>query len=384
MKKIKRRNALVAVAVAVAAAALGTSVLADPGGSSDNSWPYAQAAPVVLAAVGDIACEPETDEDVATDPFYKCDGGNLAGMAAQFATADQVEAMQPNLVALLGDEQYQTGRLSDFENSFDKSYGAFKFLQRPTPGNHEYYAYAKSKGGHVVSEPAQNGLGYFDYYNGQAADGTTRPAGQAGDSGRGWYSYDLGGWHIISLNAECNSAPFGNSCDPHSGLLGEETAWLAADLAANHSQCTLAYWHQATFSAINTPSAEGTAADAWWDLLYQSGADLVLNGHEHVYARFQPQTPAGTVDTKKGLTQFIVGTGGEDFDTLARNSDGSFTNPNVATGEDNAFGALKLQLTNNGYSWNFQPVLAGPGKPASALDYHDSGSAGCHGPAPAH
>src|SRR6185437_11589051 len=160
MKRIKRRNALVAGAVAVAAVlALGSSVLADPGQSSDNSWPYAQAQPVVLAAVGDIACEPETDENTATDPFYKCDGGNLAGRDAQFATADQIEAMQPDLVALLGDEQYQTGRLSDFENSLDKSYGAFKFLQRPTPGNHEYYAYAKNKSGHVINEPAQNGLG---------------------------------------------------------------------------------------------------------------------------------------------------------------------------------------------------------------------------------
>ena len=382
MKRIKRRNALIAGAVAVAAVlALGTSVLADPGHSSDNSWPYAQAEPVVLAAVGDIACEPETDEDASTDPYYKCDGGKLVGMDAQFATADQVEAMKPELVALLGDEQYQTGRLSDFENSLDKSYGAFKFLQRPTPGNHEYYAYAKNKSGHVINEPAQNGVGYFDYYNGQDESGATRPAGQAGDTGQGWYSYDLGDWHIISLNAECSSAAFGNNCDPHSGLLGEETDWLAADLAGDHSPCTLAYWHQATFTAIGAPSTEGAAADAWWDLLYQSGADVVLNGHEHVYARFQPQTPAGTVDTKKGLTQFIVGTGGEDFDTLARNSDGSFSNPNVVTGEDNAFGALKLQLTHNGYSWDFQPVLAGPAAPASALDYRDTGSASCHGPA---
>jgi hypothetical protein len=382
MKLLRRRAALLTVTVAVAATAISTSVLADPGGRGDNPWPYAQVQPVVLAAVGDIACEPETDENASSDAFYKCDGGNLAGMAAQYATADQVESMQPNLVAVLGDEQYQTGRLSDFENSFDKSYGAFKFLQRPTPGNHEYYGYAKTKSGHVINEPAQNGVGYFDYYNGQTADGQTRPAGQAGDSDQGWYSYDLGGWHIISLNAECNSAPFGNSCDPHSGLLGQETSWLAADLAANHSSCTLAYWHQATFSAINAPSAEGAAADAWWDLLYQAGADLVLNGHEHVYARFQPQAPDGTVDAKKGLTQFIIGTGGEDFDTLARNADGSFRNPNVVTGEDSAFGALKLQLTGDGYSWNFQPVLAGPGKPASSLDYRDSGSASCHGPAP--
>lgn len=92
-------------------------------------------------------------------------------------------------------------------------------------------------------------------------DGTTRPDGQAGQSGQGWYSYNLGPWHIISLNIECNSPAFGNSCDPTTGVLGQETQWLTSDLAIDHAACTLAYWHQPTFSSTNSPSAEGTAAD---------------------------------------------------------------------------------------------------------------------------
>ncbi len=380
MSRLRSRTFVVAALAALTLAGLTSSVLADPwhNHGGDNPWPYANSKPVVLAAVGDIACEPNLPENAATDPYYKCDGGHLVGAAAQFATADQVESMRPNLVALLGDEQYETGTLADFKNSFDQSYGAFKFLQRPAPGNHEFYAYNKDKHGHLISEPAQNGTGYFDYYNGQTENGTTRPSGQAGDTGKGWYSYDLGGWHIISLNIECRSAALGDNCDPTTGVLGQETQWLANDLAANHSSCTLAYWHQPTFSATGEPSTEGTAADTWWKLLYHAGADLVLNGHEHVYARFKPQDPNGNVDTRHGITQFIVGTGGEDLDSLARNTDGSLANPNVVTGQDQAFGAMKLTLTEHGYSWDYRPVLAGPGAPSTALAYQDTGSARCH------
>jgi hypothetical protein len=285
--------------------------------------------------------------------------------------------MHPDLVAILGDEQYQVGKLSDFEGSFDQSYGAFKFLQRPAPGNHEFYAYTKNGD----SEAGQNGTGYFDYYNGMTENGTTRSSGQAGQSGQGWYSYNLGAWHIISLNIECNSPAFGNSCDPTTGVLGQETQWLATDLASDHAACTLAYWHQPTFSSTNSPSAEGTAADTWWQLLYSQGADLILNGHEHVYARTVPLDPNGVPDAKKGIPEFIIGTGGEALDTLARNPDGSFVNPTIVTGQDEAFGAMKLTLGPDGYSWDYKPVLAGAGMPASALSYQDSGSARCHGPA---
>jgi hypothetical protein len=186
----------------------------------------------------------------------------------------------------------------------------------------------------------------------------------------------------------CNSDAFGHACDPTTGVLGQETSWLAQDLAANHSQCTLAYWHQPTFTATGDSgdgayaafaSNEGGAADTWWRLLYQHGADLVLNGHEHVYARFQPQNPGGHLDSTKGITQFTVGTGGEDLDSLLTGQ--NLTDAHVVTGEDNAFGALKLTLGHHGYAWDFHPVAAANGQDSSVLKYSDNGTGTCHGPA---
>jgi hypothetical protein len=376
---------LVAVTAAVVAASAAGSV---------NDWPYAgssgasaaRPAAAVLAAVGDIACEPDTSDNASTPASLKCGSPTLGGQPAEYATAAQAVGMHPDLVALLGDEQYEVGKLSDFENSFEQTWGGLKALERPAPGNHEYYPYAK----HGDNESAQNGSGYFAYFNGHDATGTPYPQGQAGDYNKGWYSYNLGAWHIISLNAECSSAPFNNDCSTSDGgLLSQETSWLAQDLNNNHQACTLAYWHQPTFSATTTsastanPSApgvggpEGTAADSWWSLLYAAHATLILNGHEHVYARFKPMDPAGNVNQKTGITQFTIGTGGEDLDTLARTNGTSFDNPNVVTGEDNAFGVAKLTLGLGYYSWNFQPTMAGPGFDSSVLSYQDSGSARC-------
>ncbi len=383
MHKLSRRTLSVAAAGALALATM-TGAVAMTRHHASNDWPYAGTTPApVLAAVGDIGCEPNTPENAGNPATLKCDGEGIGSFSAEYATAGQIESMTPDLVALLGDEQYQVGKLSDFQNSFDKTYGAFKFLQRPAPGNHEYYPYTK----HGDNEAGQNGAGYFAYYNGSDATGAIRSQGQAGDYNQGWYSYDLGAWHIISLNAECNSPAFGNSCDPTSGVLAQETAWLATDLATNHSQCTMAYWHQPTFTATGDSgtapytafaSTEGGAADTWWTMLYNSGADVVLNGHEHVYARFQPQNSSGQVDARHGITQFTVGTGGEDLDTLLTGQ--ALTDAHVVTGEDTAYGALKLTLGQRGFAWNFTPVAVNPGADTSVLSYRDTGSAQCHGP----
>jgi acid phosphatase type 7 len=383
MRRIARRTA---VAVGAGALTLGAvaSAYATSHHGSTSDWPYDQSASSVVAVVGDIGCEPNTPDNTGNPASLKCDGDDIGSFPAEYATADQIEGMQPTAVALLGDEQYQVGKLSDFENSFDKTYGAFKFLERPAPGNHEYYAYTK----HGDNEAAQNGLGYFSYFNGTDANGAVRAQGQAGDdtaNNQGWYSYNIGSWHFISLNAECDSDTFKHNCDPTSGLLGQETQWLAQDLAADHSPCTAAYWHQPTFTATGAAgtgpyagfaSNEGGAADAWWKLLYQHHADLVLNGHEHVYARFQPLDPAGNVDSHNGIRQFIVGTGGEDLDTLSTGQ--TLTDEHVVTGQDQAYGVMKLSLRNNGYSWDYRPALATAGADSSAMSYSDSGSAICH------
>jgi hypothetical protein len=380
----------------------GVTVLAVAGvaaahSGSLNDWPYAahseQARTYTLATVGDIACEPDDAENAGTPASLKCGSPTLGGLSAEYATAEQADAMHPDLVALLGDEQYEVGKLSDFEQSFEQAWGGLKMLERPAPGNHEYYAYTK----HGDKEAAQNGTGYFDYFNGHDQSGTPNSQGQAGDdttANQGWYSYNLGNWHIISLNIECESAAFNNDCSTtDGGLLAQETQWLAADLADNHQECTLAYWHQPTFTAADPVSAslpdpsvpgadsvEGLAADAWWQLLYNAHATLILNGHEHYYARFRPMDPAGNYDPRHGIPQFIVGSGGEALDTLATNSDGSYSNPNVVTAQDQAFGVMKLSLHPHSYSWDYVPALAGPGfDPATAMSYSDSGSADCRG-----
>ena len=203
----RRIGITVAVTVAALCALAGTG-MADGWwfSSNDNPWPYAATSPSpVLATVGDISCQPGAPAE-SEKPTDTCDQGSGSTVRdeAQNATAEQVEAMKPNLVAVLGDEQYQNGYYSDFENSFDKYWGAFKFLQRPSPGNHEFYDNHGQTG--------MRGLGYFDYYNGvqhsssgsEVDDTVTNPAtghvvtqpapqpeGQAGSfgqSGDGWYS----------------------------------------------------------------------------------------------------------------------------------------------------------------------------------------------------
>jgi hypothetical protein len=338
----------------------------------------------IMAAVGDIACEPNIPENNNTPVNFKCGGASVGNFMAETATAKQAAGMHPNVVALLGDEQYEVGKYKDFLNSFDKTWGPLKALSKPAPGNHEYYNYAKS------GEAAQNGVGYFSYFNG-VTGGNPNGGGIAGPdsmTNQGWYSYNVGSWHVISLNIECNSALFGtNGCTSGTGLLAQETTWLTQDLASDTAKCTLAYWHQPTFSATTagskaaTPGAgsqEGGAADAWWNLLYAADADLILNGHEHVYARFVPMDPAGNPDPTDGIRQITIGTGGESLDTLAHSTAGSFSNPNVVTAEDDAYGVMKLRLGDGTYTWSFHPAAAGPNAPANWNGYQDSGTGTCH------
>jgi hypothetical protein len=355
----------------------------------------------VLAAVGDISCQPgdPVEGEKQKDVCDKTGAGDTTRWQAQTATAEQIEAMKPDLVAIMGDEQYEVGRYEDFMGSFDHTYGAFKWLQRPAPGNHEFYSEHGESGVH--------GYGYFSYYNGYQIDPNTgnpvtqavtagdggapvvQPvpradgqAGQFGSNGNGWYSYDLGGWHIISLNAECSVQPGG--CDPNGAWLQQETQWLGQDLAKNHARCTLAYWHQPTFSSGDAAvagskftSPEGAAADEWWTLLYNHGADVILNGHDHLYARYAPMDPSGNADPRKGIREFIVGTGGESLDQPVDNANSQ--NIEAATGD--YYGVMKLTLTPTGYTWDYESAMKSPSASASEpATYSDTGSASCHGP----
>jgi len=397
----------------------------------------------VLAVVGDIACQPgeaptgEASKETCDTPKAPYTSTSL--WQSQEATANQIENMKPDLIAILGDLQYQVGQYSDFQNSYDLTYGAFKFITRPSPGNHEFY-----------DEHGQTGVagyGYFSYFNGfqintsgsnagtpitttladpcpssmtgcgypgattpnpqpiprsdgQAGHfeqtggvGSTSPAGGTVGVADGWYSYNLGSWHLISLNIECETQPGG--CSESGSWFASELAWLKHDLATNHSACTLAYWHQPTFSPANSISEEGITAQAFWQLLYEYNADLVLNGHDHLYARYRPLDPSGNYDPRRGLRQFNVGTGGETLDTVVTatvTSGAGETNMEDPQGRTNFnalnienstgfyWGVMGLTLNRNSYAWDFESALEAPlaGAPASPT-FSDKGVGICHG-----
>ena len=462
-----RAATLVAAAVSVLAFAAGAAAQKespkDNWNFNNNTWPYASTGrPPVLAVVGDVACQPGETEPVGEKAGENCAAPkspytSTSLWQSQEATANQIEAMQPDAVALLGDLQYQVGQYSDFEGSFDLTYGAFKYLQRPAPGNHEFY---DEHGATGVA-----GYGYFSYFNGFQIDSTGAPVtaavpdpcpsglvwndpnppvpasapatpcgypgattpnpqpvpradGQAGHFeepangvgvgvGDGWYSYNLGGWHLISLNIECSTQPGG--CSNTGSWFASELEWLKKDLEANHSACTLAYWHQPTFSATNSITQEGVTAQAFWQLLYQYGADLVLNGHDHLYARYRPLDPNGKYDPRHGMREFIVGTGGETLDpiALAAVTSAQATSANPETNQEDPsgnvnfnaqnlqaysgdyWGAMGLTLLPNGYAWDFESALAGPvaaingptfPAPNTNGVYSDKGFGSCHGP----
>jgi acid phosphatase type 7 len=445
MKMIGRRfraAALIGAAALALAFAAGTRAQNQPH-SNDNTWPYATTGrSPVLAVVGDIACQPgevengaiveptgEAAHELCSNPKSPYTSTSL--WQSQEATANLIETMKPNAVAIVGDLQYQVGQYSDFEQSFDLTYGAFKFLHRPAPGNHEFYD--------EHSETGVAGYGYFSYYNGFQIDisgnpitttvpdpcptasaaacgsGATTPNpqpipradGQAGHFelganggvsgsgvGDGWYSYNLGTWHLISLNIECSTQPGG--CSNTGSWFGAELAWLKKDLEENHSACTAAYWHQPTFSATNGITPEGIAAQAFWQLLYEHKADVVLNGHDHLYAHYRPLDPSGNYDPKNGIREFIVGTGGETLDPVVTttvtsganetNLEDPTGNPNFNTlnlevgSTGNFWGVMALTLEPNGYKWYFQSALQAPVAPAGTpATFTDHGVGSCHG-----
>jgi hypothetical protein len=395
---------------------------------NDNPWPYnnPQGGPV-LAVVGDVSCQPGETEPTGEKAGENCIGDTAQNLyASQAATAAQIENMKPDLIALVGDEQYQVGQYSDFENSYETTYGGFKFITRPAPGNHEFYT---EHGAIGVA-----GYGYFSYFNGvqHNADGTmmtatitgipdtggtfTQPVpysdGQAGHFaqtgglgtnstaggavgvGDGWYSYNLGSWHLISLNIECETQPGG--CSNTGSWFAAELAWLKNDLATNRTACTAAYWHQPSFSAAGSVTLpEGQTALAFWQLLYQYGADLVLNGHDHLYARYRPLNPSGNYDPQKGIREFIVGTGGETLDTVVYtttlpSTDGAdaadlsgqanFNAENIEAATGEFWGVMGLTLNPNSYAWDFESALKDPAQTTGPASFSDKGVGICHGP----
>lgn len=266
------------------------------------------------------------------DAFVLVGAGDIASCVSEGdeATATLLDAIE-GIVVTLGDHAYEAGTPVEFAACYDPSWGRHKARTRPTPGNHDYLTPGAS--------------GYFDYFG-----------AAAGDPGKGYYSYDLGSWHIIVLNSNC--AEIGG-CDRDS----PQERWLHADLAAHMRTCTLAYWHHPRFSS--GPHGSEAGLEALWQALYEHGADVVLGGHDHVYERFGPQKPNGEPDLARGLRQFVVGTGGA--------SHHKFAGPALANSEvlnDDTFGVLKLILRPASYEWQFIPV--------AGRTFTDSGTGRCH------
>jgi hypothetical protein len=255
----------------------------------------------------------------------------VCGSANDDATSNLLVGIS-GTVFTLGDNAYPAGSSTDYANCYNGSWGRVKSRTMPTPGNHEYQT--------------RGAAGYFGYFGGAAGDPT-----------RGYYSYNLGDWHVIVLNS--NSACGAISCAAGS----PQEQWLRADLAANTKACTLAYWHHPRF---NSGAEHGnlTAVGPFWNALYEFGAEIVLNGHEHVYERFAPQTPNAVADPARGIRQFTVGTGGAQLYPFS-----STIQPNSERRSNASFGVLKLTLKAGGYDWQFIPATG---------SFTDSGSGTCH------
>jgi acid phosphatase type 7 len=279
----------------------------------------------VLAAAGDIA---------------KCDAQNDEATAALLGT------MPGATVAALGDQAYPHGSDQDYNDCYNgtaaqPSWGAYKAQTRPTAGNHEYDLYTRG-------DTTGNSVYYFTYFGAAAGDPT-----------KGYYSYDLGSWHVVVLNSNCSQLKqiAGDGCTATS----PQVQWLKADLAAHPNACTLAYWHAPRFSSnqITTPFG------AFWSALYKAKAEVVLNGHIHNYERFAEQTPGGVAKPGRGIREFVVGTGGGSL--VASNT---IPRANSEVRDSSTYGVLKLTLHPNSYDWQFVPVAGGSNT--------DSGTTSCH------
>jgi LysM repeat protein len=271
--------------------------------------PVAQTGDPVVIAAGDIAnCSNVEDWETA----YLLDG--LEGT-----------------VLVLGDNAYEVGSIEEYNACYEPTWGRHKARTRPVPGNHEY--------------GTDGAAGYYTYFGDRATPlepGCTKGC-------KGYYSFDVGAWHLIALNGEIDNNPG-----------SEQEQWLRADLAAHPTTCTLAYWHRPRFSSGRHGNGAG---DALWRALYDYGADVVLVGHDHDYERFAPQDANGQLAPDRGIRQFVVGTGGAPL------RDFVFIQPNSEARNSETFGVLKLVLHPTSYDWEFIPI--------PRQTFRDAGSAPC-------
>ena len=286
---------------------------------------------VVLLMVVVLLGSYESSSAATTDPVL-VGAGDIAGCASSGdeATAKLLDSIS-GTVFTTGDNAYESGTPSEFSNCYGPSWGRHKARTKPSVGNHEYNTSGAS--------------GYYGYFG-----------SAAGDPQKGYYSYNVGEWHVITLNSMCEKV---GGCGSTAPMVG----WLKNDLASNPTKCTLAYFHHPLFSSGSEHGSDPKMRPSW-AALYAANADVIVSGHDHDYERFAPQKPDGTPDTTRGIREFVVGTGGKShypFGTIRKNSQVR----NAAT-----YGVLKLTLHPGSYEWKFVPV--------AGKSFTDSGTTSCH------
>jgi calcineurin-like phosphoesterase family protein len=274
------------------------------------------------------ASDPESNElSSSTADAVLVGAGDIASCIStgDEATARLLDAI-PGTVFTLGDNVYMSRKGRNPFPCYHSSWGRHKARTRPVPGNHEYE-------GHYSDA-------YFDYFG-----------GAAGERRKGYYSYDVGGWHIIALNSMIDT-----------DRSSQQGRWLSSDLEKNRHFCTLAYFHHPRFSSGPNPRSD--QAVQLWNALSDAGVDVVISGHDHIYERFAPMGADGKRDDRGGMRQFIVGTGGYSHYKIRRSARNSEVRHN------GTFGVIKLTLHSRDYDWEFVPVRGGR--------FKDSGSSKCH------
>jgi hypothetical protein len=282
---------------------------------------------IALNASGSFAQEATAQQEVilvGAGDVAQCNRKPASESAAAKTAA--LIAQIPGTVFVAGDLAYQTGSAEEFTNCYDSTWGRFKARTLPAPGNHDY--------------ESLNAAPYYAYW------GTA-----AGESGKGYYSAQIGSWRVIALNS---------NIDADAG--SEQERWLRNELKTHPAQCTLAFWHHPVFSS-GWGGNNRNMRDIF-QALYEAGADLIINGHDHVYERFAPQNAQGSADPVRGIREIIVGTAGADphgFIVVRANSE---------VRQVGVFGVLKLMLRAKGYAWEFVPI--------EGETFHDAGEGNCH------
>jgi hypothetical protein len=309
-------------------------------GSATDAPP--QGTPVTLLVAGDIAhCT--VDED-----------GDRVPQDAPEATAKLIEAIPAAAVQTLGDNAYDSGSADDYAYCYHPTWGAFKGRTRPAPGNHDY-----------VTGGAK---GYFDYFNGDGVQ-----TGQAGDRSEGYYSYDLGAWHVVVLNSECDHVPGG--C----GEGSPQEQWLRDELAA-HPGCQIVATHHPRWSSDDEHGnhVEPLAAEKmqpFWQAAADAGVELYLAGHAHDYERFAPMDGNGNA-SPTGVREIVVGTGGADFYTIDPKDIHEHSEVHNDKLNYSTHGVLELTLYADRYEWRFLPVVEEDA--TAGQSFTDDGEDTCH------